>query len=251
MADSYLTAPIPDGSAMPPLSSKADKPDGVPEKFWDADTKTVRTDALLTSYLALEKKLSRMVPVPDTDDDRVRLLKLLGLPDTPDQYDIHLSSDLVEIDPELNARLHQKGFTCAQVQEVYDLATEKLVPLILEVAAEFQADREIERLTDAFGGPERWCELSRQLHDFGRTTLPKDAFDGMACSYDGVMALYKMMQANSSGSALRRPVTGDTADLDEKALRKMMQDPQYWRDRNPAYIAKVTDGFEKLYQSRR
>lgn len=250
MADSYLTAPDNITETPPESAAAGTKPDGIPDKFWDADQKSVRVDALLASYLALEKRLSRMVPTPDTPDDRLRLLKLMGLPDTPDHYDITLSSDLVSIDPELNARLHKKGFTCEQVQEVYDLATEKLVPLILEVAAEFQADREIERLTESFGGPERWRELSRQLHDFGTKSLPKDAFDGMACSYDGVMALYKMMQSGQSDLPLRGEGSSDGADIDEKALRKMMQDPQYWRDRNPAFIAKVTSGFEKLYQSR-
>ncbi len=250
MADSYLTAPDNDAATPPDSMVSTTKPDGVPDKFWDAEHSRVRVDALLASYMALEKKLSRMVPAPDTPDDRLRLLKLMGLPDTPDHYDITLSSDLVAIDPELNARLHSKGFTCEQVQEVYDLATEKLVPLILEVAAEFQADREIERLTESFGGAERWRKLSRQLHDFGTKSLPKDAFDGMACSYDGVMALYKMMQSGQSDIPLRGEGAGDAANLDEKALRKMMQDPQYWRDRNPAFIAKVTSGFEKLYQSR-
>lgn len=79
-----------------------------------------------------------MVAKPESGDDKVRLLKLCGLPDTPDQYDINLDSDVIGLDPELNARLHAKGFTNEQVQEIYDLANERLVPLILEMAAEFK-----------------------------------------------------------------------------------------------------------------
>jgi len=38
-------------------------------------------------------------------------------------------------------------------------------------------------------------------------------------------------------------------NLDEKALRKLMQDPKYWRDQDPALMAKVRDGFTRLYPS--
>jgi hypothetical protein len=133
----------------------AEKPENIPAKFWDAERKEIRLDALLNSYLSLEKRLSKMVPVPENDDDKKRLQKLLGCPDCADDYQVQLKNDIIEIDPELNARLHTKGFTNDQVQEIYDLATEKLVPMILEMASEFQADFELERLVKEFGGKEK------------------------------------------------------------------------------------------------
>jgi hypothetical protein len=33
----------------------------------------------------------------------------------------------------------------------------------------------------------------------------------------------------------------------EKDLQSMMKDPKYWRDKDPAFIAKVTDGFQSVY----
>jgi len=240
MTDTYLTANI-EGS------DSQGRPENVPEKFWDAEKKEIRAQALLNSYAALEKKLSTMVPVPQTEGDRARLLKLLGVPDTPDGYQVTLPCDYLEVDSELNTRLHGKGFTPEQVQEVYNLAAEKFVPMILEMAAEFQAEREIERLVDAFGGVEKWRDISKQLQEFGSRSLPKPAFEGMACSYDGVMALYKMMQADAATPLQVRAESGDSSGLDEKSLRKMMQDPRYWRDRNSAFIEKVTKGFERLY----
>jgi hypothetical protein len=27
----------------------------------------------------------------------------------------------------------------------------------------------------------------------------------------------------------------------------MMRDPKYWRDKDPSYVAKVTEGFKKMY----
>lgn len=190
-----------------------------------------------------------MVPVPETDDDKMRILKLLGLPETAEQYQLILNSDVVAIDPELNARLHAKGFTNDQVQEIYDLATEKLVPMILEMAAEFQADRELERLVKEFGGTEKWGTLSKQLQEFGTKNLPPSAYEGLCCSYDGVMALYNMMKSNSVSPFTKQDGTSFEA-LDENGLRTMMQSPKYWRDKDPAFIAKVSEGFQRLYSGK-
>lgn len=244
MTDTYLDAQIVETGA-----TESGRPAHIPEKFWDAVRKEIRIDALLNSYLALEKKLARTMPVPESEEDRLRVLKYLGVPETPDGYQVTISNDFLDVDPEMNVRLHGKGFTAEQVQEVYDLAAEKLVPLILEMAAEFQAEREIERLVESFGGMAKWQEISRQLQEYGQKALPKVAFDGMCCSYDGVMALYKMMQKDDRMPAVRTDVV-DAGAIDDAALRKMMQDPRYWRERNPAFIAKVTQGFETLYSGR-
>ena len=43
---------------------------------------------------------------------------------------------------------------------------------------------------------------------------------------------------------------GSASGTDEKDLQSMMRDPKYWRDKDPAYIAKVTAGFEKIYSQK-
>jgi len=35
--------------------------------------------------------------------------------------------------------------------------------------------------------------------------------------------------------------------MEDKELQSMMRDPKYWRDRDPAFVAKVTEGFKNLY----
>lgn len=249
MTDNLLTAEIPAETEQGVEPQASGKPEQVPAKFWDNDKQEIRVDILLNSYLALEKKLSTMVAKPESEDDKVRLLKLCGLPDTPDQYDINLDSDVIGLDPELNARLHAKGFTNEQVQEIYDLANERLVPLILEMAAEFQADRELERLVSEFGGAEKWGLVSKQLQDFGAKNLPPAAYQGLCCSYEGVMALYQMMKLGS-----KNPMLKSAADklgvFDEASLAEMMKSPKYWKDRDPAFIAKVSEGFSRLYEGK-
>lgn len=224
------------------VEANTNKPANVPDKFWDGKKEEIRVEALLASYIALEKKLSTMVP----EDDKKRLQKIMGVPETAKDYNVSVPNDLFDVDDELNERLLSKGFTEAQVQEVYDLAAEKLVPLIVEMAAEFQADREVERLVAHFGGADKWREMSRQLLAFGKKNLPADVLDGLSCSYEGVMALVRMMKAeqpNLKGE-------GNVNTSGEGDLYAMMKNPKYWRDKDPSFIEKVTQGFEKLYANK-
>lgn len=214
---------------------KAEKPEGLPSKFWDEEGGQVRLDALLKSYLALEQKLSKKDerPVP---------------PESADAYDIKLATEALKSDPQINARLHAKGFTNEQVQEVYDLAAEKLLPMIAQIVDDAQADRELERLVDHFGGVEAWTRISRQLLSFGRKNLPPAMLQSLSSSYEGILTLHKMMLEKSGNARLEKTGRkGAHAALDEKELTRMMQDPRYWRDRDANYIAKVSEGFQQLY----
>ena len=78
----------PDGSE--PAKAPAARPPGVPEKFWDREAGAIRTDALLKSYVELERKLGSMVPLPGDDDQegRERLWRVLGVPDAAEDYQI-------------------------------------------------------------------------------------------------------------------------------------------------------------------
>ncbi len=222
------------------------KPDHVPDKFWDAQAGSIRTDELIKSYCELEKRLSAGFKMPEDEEGRLKILRALGLPETPDGYVIDIKDGLLQPDNDVNARLHAKGFTTEQVQEVYNLASERLVPMILDIAAEFQADREIERLVKHFGGPEQWRETSRQLLAFGKKNLPANVLEGLAGSYDGVMALYQMMKGDAP-SVIEEGRSA--AAVSEAELHSMMRDPKYWRDKDPSVIAKVTQGFKALYGS--
>jgi len=112
------------------------------------------------------------------------------------------------------------------------------------MVAEFEADKEIEKLVEKFGGPEKWAEMARQMLAFGQKNLAPDVLENLASSYDGVMALYKMMKSEEPNMSPRDKAV-DTDGLDD--LNAMMRDPRYWREKDPAFVKKVTSGFEKLY----
>lgn len=231
--------------ATPEPPSPAPRPAAVPEKFWDAETGQVKLDALLKSYAALERRLAADEPDPETPAGRDALLKRLGRPDTPEEYQLNLDGLPIAPDAAVNARLHAQGFTPAQVQAVYELAAERLVPLILDLQAQMQAEAELTRLHDAFGGEEKWAQVARQLLAYGQRHLPPDVLRSLSESRAGIMMLYDMMRGTTETAA---NVPGQAAsDHDLKNLQGMMRDPKYWRDRDPAFIARVSEGFARLY----
>ena len=221
------------------------KPTGLPDKFWDVDKGEIRMEALVKSYLNLERRLSSSVPEPKDDETRERFLRAAGVPTSPDEYNVSVRDDLFEPDIELNKRLHAKGFNSEQVQEVYDLAVEQMVPLIMDMAAEFQAEREIERLIEHFGSEDKWREASRQMLMFGQKNLPAPVLEGLSSSFEGIMALHQMMAGDEP--TMMGGKTGLTFDRG-KDLESMMRDPKYWKEKDPAFIAKVTEGFQNMYR---
>lgn len=210
-------------------SAQTMKPETLPEKFWDAETGEIRLDDLIKSYVALERKLSAAVP---------------AAPQSADDYCINCDHGLFTPDRDLNARLHGQGFTQEQAQTVYDLAAERMVPMILEIAGEFRADREVERLAAAFGGPEKWQEVSRQLLAYGRKNLPPDVLENLSSSFEGVMMLHRMMKGDEPALSPRMDSNPESTEDD---LRGMMRDPKYWKQKDPAFISKVTEGFRRIY----
>lgn len=201
----------------------------LPEKFKDPKTGELRTDVLAKSYTELEKKLSSVPAVPKS----------------PEDYNVDCSHGLFAPDVDINKALHEKGFSQDQVQFVYDLAAETMVPMIIDMSADYQADRELEKLVDQFGGEEKWKEMSRQLLAFGQKNLPEDVLDTLASSHEGVMALFRMMKGEeppiSTDANTAAPNDG------ELQLQSMVRDPKYWRDQDPSFIKKVSEGFQKVY----
>ncbi len=226
------------------------RPADVPEKFWDSEAGTIRTEALLRSYRELEKRLSRSVPRPDGEDDVEgvsRLLGLLGRPETAEAYEITAPHPLVAPDPNLNEMLHSAGFTQRQAQMVYDLAAERLLPVIDEAAAELEATRQLDRLQQHFGGPEGWRTTSAQIRAYAEANLPEELQTALASSYEGILALHQMMR-KAEPDIVGQAGSGQ-AGVTEDSLRELIRDPRYWRDRDPEIVQRVTAGYRNLYPS--
>lgn len=207
------------------------RPEGVPEKFWDEANGQLRTEAMIKSYIELEKKLgSNGSP---------------NIPESPESYKINIQNDVISIDPDLNKKLYEAGFTQDQAQLVYDLASDKLMPLVSEIAAVFEAEGQVARLVDHFGTEDRWREASRQISAWGKSHLPERVFDALSTTYEGVLAMHKMMAGDEPELAQQGFAAEPAAT--EADLKQLMRDPRYWRQQDPTIVRRVRDGFRRLY----
>lgn len=212
----------PEGSAI--------RPHDVPEKFWDQQNATVRIDAMAKSYQELERKLggAEVVQVPESAAD----------------YQVTIDGKPYETDQKVNERLHAVGLNQQQVQTVYELANEALAPALAEMASDFEANSQTERLKSHFGGEEKWNAARRQLTAWGRENFSDDVFGALSNTYEGVLTMQRMMNSKEPALGKASPVSGGQS---EGALKTMMADPRYWRDNDPAFIEQVRQGFRNLY----
>ena len=221
--------------------------DTVPEKFKSKDG-SLNVDALLQSYQELEKKMGSMVSVP-TDDDSDEVKKefyhKIGVPENADAYQIQIQNELLVADPEVNEKLYNLGFTNKQVQAVYDLAAEKVLPVIEDLAQEYEASRQRQALENHFGGKDKFEEVARQLSSWAKLNVDENLFSALSTTYEGVLALYKMME--TSEPAVKANADLPSSNMTEEDLKQIMMSPAYWRDQNPELLKKVTEGFNRLY----
>ncbi|MCU0892805.1 MAG: hypothetical protein MUD06_00530 [Rhodospirillales bacterium] len=206
------------------------RPTDLPERFWDDDASMVRTDALIAAYLELERQ---------AEGSR------RSVPANPEDYVIKVENDLFASDEAVNKELHAAGFDQEQVQLVYDLAAQRLLPVAAELASRVEAQSQAERLKQDFGGEEPWREVARQIRLWGENNLAPETFSILASSREGVLAMHKMMSGHepellrSGGRGAALPTEGE--------LKQMMRDPRYWRDRDPGFVERVREGFRQLY----
>lgn len=261
-----------------------------PAKFLDPETGELRVDALMKSYMALEKRMGAgehlnrsgddpgeddrntdgaepdgrfaerpnseepddlpAGPDPDPDPDRTAADPDTDaapddtVPDAPDDYRIDSDHPWLANDTELNGILHESGFTQNQAQLVYDIAHEYVLPLLDGMAGEIAGLRGERQLREAFPGDD-WEARAEQTRQWGAGALPEDLYETLAATPAGVAAMHRMMQHGEPGFLSRNGPAGPA--VDEAALRSLMDDPRYWRDHDPATIAKVQDGFARLY----
>lgn len=236
MSDAEITpASVPEAADAP--AGRPQRPSYLPEKFWDEAEGSARVEALAKSYGELERKLGSRAATSDSEP---------AMPTEPAAgYSISAPHPLVAQDGEVDARLLAAGLSEPQAQLVYDLAAERLLPLIGEAVGELEAERQRDRLERHFGGEEAWREIARQIKGWATAHLPDDVAATLAGCAEGVLALHQMMRASEPELVGGGAEAG--AEITEASLAEMMRDRRYWQRRDPEFIARVTQGFKKLY----
>ena len=216
--------------------------DNIPEKFLNQDG-TLNSESLIKSYTELEKKIGTMISVPNenSDDEAKRKFnRAIGVPESASEYP---KNDLYD-DENLREQFLQIGLTKTQVEKIYNIANEYLSPIISELFSVQDESVAINELKNFFGGVDKMNEALSAINTFGERFLPRDAFDALCATPQGIQSVYKMMQSMEPDVKTDK---NETQNLTDSDLRRMMRDPKYWRDNDVEYIRKIENGFKKLY----
>ncbi len=214
----------------------------IPEKFQNTDG-TVNVDALMKSYMELEKKMGSMISVPTNTADknaREKFNRAIGVPENANDYP---SNDLFD-DESVRQKFHDIGLTSGQVEQIYSIAEEFLSPVLAELFSSKNENTEMLKLEKFFGSREKMTDALNAINTFGEKFLPHDAFESLCASASGIQGVYQMMQSFEPHVNTTSDITENLTDAD---LRRMMRDPKYWRDNDPEYVRKIENGFKKLY----
>jgi len=227
------------GVAKPPVPAADEKPDWVEDKFWDAEKKTVNTEALAASYAALQAKLSGKADEPVVDpavepkvegeQDIAPVAKALA--------DAGMDFDAInaeyqadgDIKPETRAKL-EAAFGKPMVDNYFaGLASQ-------EAAASAEYAKTIH---DAVGGADKYAEM---LAWAGENLSPADAatYDRIATGGDAAAAalaasgLYaKFNAAGGVAPALlegKPPASNSQGYATLQDMTNDMKDARYQRD---------------------
>lgn len=245
------------------------RPDYLPEKFWDKNNARPRLEEMTKSYNALERKLSKVVapddPGQDLGDakdhneedrdakdhnakDHNEEDRLIGVPEKAEDYHVTVDGKDIEIEEDVRATLHREGFTQKQVGTMYHLAQEHLMPMVSEMTEQMQSERDVENLKEHFGGEERWDQVSSQIRTWAKSHLKPEIFELLSTNYEGVLALSAMMHSREPKLFSPNP-TGES-EISESYLRTLIASPAYWKDRDPETIRKVAEGYARLYPNK-
>ena len=241
-----LADPPKDPPANPaPISQDIDptkgRPDWVPEKFWNPDV-GIRVHEAMKGYAELEGKLR-------TKKDELRAeLETERQKAAPEKYELKMPDD-IKIPDGMDITLDEadplaQWFTglaknWGMSQDQFNAAIRGYVEQ--ELASMPKVADELAKLgdyaTDRIQRVENWLYKSLAEPEY-------KALQPWLTDAASVQALEKLMKTSSPGD-FDGDTQGETLTLEE--LRKMQDDPRYWRDQDKAFIAKVEAGYKRLY----
>lgn len=216
----------------------------IPNKFQNKDG-TLNQDALIKSYYELEKKIGSMISVPNEASDesvREKFNRAIGVPENASEYPTNELFD----DESLRNKFYDMGLTKTQVEQIYSVAQDYLTPVLSELFNAKNESQEFAELQKFFGSEEKMHDALRQINMFGEKFLPHDAFETLCATAQGIQSVYKMMQSMEPTIQTEKNISENLSDDD---LRRMMNDPKYWRDNDKEYVRKIENGFKKLYKN--
>lgn len=219
------------------VEQQSERPEWLPEKYKTGED-------LAKAYKELESKLG--AKDEEIRDQLIEEIQKEAFADRPASAGDYTLPEIIDedaaVDNELLKWWSDHAFENGYSQEEF----EKGIQMYAESAMSSEPDLDAEAAKLGDNAEARIDAASLFANKFfPEETLP--AIEKMCESHEGILALESIMAAVKDGS-----FAGDTSPasgVTEADLRTKMNDPRYWKDRDPHFIKEVTEGFQQLYRS--
>ena len=229
----------------------AERPEFVPEKFWNEETGEVKLEEAMHSYNNAEQLISGK---EEAWEERIKakldLQAKESMPESPDKYELPelldgINEEMVEANPiteSFRKFAHENNLSNDQFKSVVNMYLDKLVypqQKAFEEESKKLGDNGAERL-DAVNNfvSSRFTPEETQLiqYTLGTTAL-------------GVDILEKFQDMTKSNRVMADSVVKPQAPLTLAKVREKMKDPRYYdpRHKDPAFVEEVDADFARLY----
>ena len=239
-------APVEDVSRETSEVPVAERPEHIPEKFWDTDAGEVKVDDLAKSYINLEK-----FSTGKKDEMRESILAELeseAREEAPETYELPklvegITEDMVRENP-MTTWWEQKCKDLALPQEMFEEGVNTWIDTIMNSGPNL--DDEMSKL-----GENAKARIDA-VTDFAQSNFPPEEFEVIAnmigSSATGISALERIMDMQKSNIGRSAQVAQPERELTVSDVKQMMNDPRYFdqRFRDRDYVAKVDAAWSRL-----
>jgi hypothetical protein len=252
MADDNAQAPIATDTQTESgeTSANTSKPEFIQDKFWDAERNEVNLENLASSYNSLEKKLgSRTEDLSKQIREDLEMEKLksapeeykVNLPELPENVDVTVSDDM-EIVQWWKDTAKKNGLSQEQFDQGVEMFVNNAIATLPDMNAEMQklGDNAKERVEAA----ELWSKKNLSPESY-------QTFSSVASTAEGVKVIEEIMKMTKDSPMPSTPTQVSVAP-NLQDLKSMINDPRYYDSnrRDPAYVKRVEELFEKAYQNK-
>tara|TARA_R100001510_G_scaffold36547_1_gene33003 strand:- start:1425 stop:2156 length:732 start_codon:yes stop_codon:yes gene_type:complete len=213
-----------------------DRPEWLPEKYNSGED-------LAKAYKELESKLgTKEEDIRNSIIEEIQNEAFSERPETVGDYQIPENVDAESAtDNELFQwwanHSFENGFSQEEFEQGINMYAEAMMQNVPDIDAE-----EAKLGDNANARVEAASMFAHKM--FSEEQLP--AIERLFQTADGVMVMETIMEKMKDGSFSDsgQPIAGPT----EQELREMMNDPRYWKDRDPHFVKQVTEGYQQIYK---
>jgi hypothetical protein len=214
----------------------SDRPEWLPEKFKTAED-------LAKSYSELSQKLgSKEEDIRNSLIEEIQQEAFSSRPESAGDYQLPETIDEeAAVDSDLLKWWSDHSFENGYSQEEFQQGIEMYSQAVMGGQPDLEA--ESAKLGDnADARIEAASAFANKF--FPEEALP--AIERMCEDHSGILALEAIQEAMKDGNFSGN--TQPAAQTSERELREMMNDPRYWKDKDPHFIKEVTEGFQQIYR---